>query len=531
MKKYEVYQSFSEGRATKLNISEILEKAGKDYEQAWIETKNLLPLKGRRFTLKRKGAPNPIVEFINEVRNALVEMGFEEVILPVFVKESDVYREYGPESPVILDRLFYLAVLPRPDIGLAENSIKKIRKIVPGFSKTKELQSILRRYKRNEIESDDLVETMVTELGVREEQATSIVDNVFSEFKNRKPIPTDLTLRSHMTALWFPVLSAVQNKWELPVQLFTIGQKFRREQRLDATHLYASYTASFVIMAEEITLQDGMDIVREFLRRIGFDEVDFRFKKATSKYYAPQTEFEIFVKHPETGEWLEVGDSGFYSPVSLAKFDIEYPVFNAGFGVERFVMIRTGETDIRRLSYPYFYREVEFGDEEIAKGVYVVEQPKTETGKKIMEALIRTAETRKDEESPCEFVAWKGKIGGKTVTVKVWERDKNTKLLGAAALNKIYVIDGNILGLPEDKAIGTPTGIRYLDALAAQAARKIEEMVEKNEKELNLRVRIAKKASDVNIGIKTPVRHYITSNSKKIDIRGPIFLGVSATVE
>ena len=62
-------------------------------------------------------------------------------------------------------------------------------------------------------------------------------------------------------------------------------------------------------------------------------------------------------------------------------------------------------------------------------------------------------------------------------------------------------------------------------------ARKIEEMVEKNEKELNLRVRIAKKASDVNIGIKTPVRHYITSNSKKIDIRGPIFPGVSASVE
>lgn len=458
-------------------------------------------------------------------------MGFEEVILPMFVKESDVYKEYGPEYPVILDRLFYLAGLPRPDIGLSESSIKKIRKIVPEFSKTKELQYILRRYKKNEIESDDLVETMVTELGIREEQATSIVDNVFSEFKKRKPIPTDLTLRSHMTALWFPVLSAVQNKWELPLQLFTIGKKFRREQKLDSTHLFASYTISFVIMAENITLESGMDIVREFLKTIGFGEADFRFKKATSKYYAPQTEFEIFVKHPQTGVWLEVGDSGLYSPISLAKFGIEYPVFNAGFGVERFVMIRTGENDIRRLSYPYFYKEAEFTDEEIVKGIYIEEQPQTELGKKILKELIRTAESCKDENSPCEFIVWNGIINGKTLKVKIWERDKDTTLLGPAALNRIYVHDGNILGLPEDKALGKPTNIRYLDALVAYAARKIEAMIEKNEKELNIRIRMAKKSSDVNIGIAAPIRLFITSNSKKIDIRGPVFFSVTAVIE
>lgn len=334
-----------------------------------------------------------------------------------------------------------------------------------------------------------------------------------------------------MTALWFPVLSVEQNKREFPVQFFTIGRKFRREQRLDATHLYASYTASFVIMAEEITLEDGMDIVGEFIKKIGFEKVDFRFKKATSKYYAPQTEFEIFVKHPKTGEWLEVGDSGFYSPVSLAKFGIEYPVFNAGFGVERFVMIRTGESDIRRLSYPYFYKEMEFTDEEIAKGIYIEEKPRTEIGKKIMEELIKTAETCKDEGSPCEFVVWKGAINGKKVTVKIWERDKDTRLLGVAALNRIYVLDGNILGLPEDKEMGTPTDIRYLDALVALAARRIEEMIEKNEREINIRIRMAKKSSDVNIGIKTPIRRFITSNSKKIDIRGPVFFGVTAIIE
>ena len=172
-----------------------------------------------------------------------------------------------------------------------------------------------------------------------------------------------------------------------------------------------------------------------------------------------------------------------------------------------------------------------FTDEEVANAIYIEEKPRTEIGNKIMVELIKTAETCKDKESPCEFVAWKGKIDGKNVTVKIWENDKNTKLLGPAALNRIYVLDGNILGLPEDKATGTPTDIRYLDALVAYAARKVEEMIEKNERELNIRIRMAKKSSDVNIGIQAPIRRFITSNSKKIDIRGPIFFGVSAVVE
>ena len=81
-------------------------------------------------------------------------------------------------------------------------------------------------------------------------------------------------------------------------------------------------------------------------------------KKATSKYYAPQTEFEIFIQHPKTNEWIEIGDGGFYSPVSLAQYNIEYPIFNVGFGIERICMILTEVEDIRKLVYPYFYEDI-----------------------------------------------------------------------------------------------------------------------------------------------------------------------------
>ena len=103
---------------------------------------------------------------------------------------------------------------------------------------------------------------------------------------------------------------------------------------------------------EEISLEDGKRISKEILRKIGFTDIKFEIKKATSKYYAPETEFEVFIKH--NNEWLEIGDGGFYSPVSLANFNILYPVFNLGLGIERLCMIETGMSDIRELVYPYF---------------------------------------------------------------------------------------------------------------------------------------------------------------------------------
>ena len=52
-------------------------------------------------------------------------------------------------------------------------------------------------------------------------------------------------------------------------------------------------------------------------------------KNRTSKYYAPQTEYEIYVKHPRMDKMLEIGDAGFYSPVPLAKYKIAHPVWTS----------------------------------------------------------------------------------------------------------------------------------------------------------------------------------------------------------
>ena len=528
---------------------EIRRKAQEDYERAWLETAGLLKKEGRalRWSKGEPGRPHPVCELMGHLRSILLSYGFDEVLNPTIVPDTEVRRQYGPEAPVILDRVFYLAGLPRPDIGISSELAEEIRSIAPGIS-IEGLKAVFRAYKEGKIEADDLVEEMVKRLGIRPEQATAVLA-LFPELATLTPIPTRLTLRSHMTALWFPTLAALQDKRPLPIKLFSIGLKWRREQKLDESHLYDSHVASLVVMAEEITLEDGQELVRAVLADLGsaydnkaLTEARFVVKEATSKYYAPGMEVEVFVRHK--GDWVEVGDIGLYSPVSLANYDIRYPVFNAGLGVERLAMILYGYDDIRVLAYPQFYAEAEFTDEQLANMIRVGERPTTPEGLRIAEAIVRAAEANKDLPSPCEVLAYEGPLMGKEVRVYLFEREPGVKLLGPAAFNYICVRNGNVLGVSVEMltldtllserepvyARANNKPIRYIDAIAMKAAREIEEAVRAGKPSIEIRVKMAKRPSDVNIIIDDVARRYITSRRKKIEVKGPVFVGIRAEI-
>ncbi|MBD3341737.1 MAG: O-phosphoserine--tRNA ligase, partial [Candidatus Lokiarchaeota archaeon] len=456
-----------------------------------------------------------------------------ELLLPMFVEEDEIFKQYGPEAALILDRLFYLAGLPRPDIGISIEKIEAIKAIVPSFDMVDRLKKIFRRYKKGEIEADDLIETFMKELDLGESQASEIIDKIFPELKKLKPIASRTTLRSHTTALWFKVLGELQKKKKLPLQYFTICPKFRREQKIDATHLYTSNTLSLVVLAEEISLADCQRIASRISKAIGFQNSKTEIKKATSKYYAPQTEFEIFVEHPKTKEWIEVGDGGFYSPVSLAKYNIPYPVFNIGFGVERICMIKTEIEDIRKLVYPYFYEDISFSDKEIANSIRYKYLPLTDKGIEIKNAIIRAAIEHKNDSSPTEILVWEGEIKGKTIKVTLWEEDEGVKLLGPASLNKIWVKDGNILGLPSHKEPknAIDTGKTYLEGIASEMAYNIELLLDQNKNSYDHRVKMSYRAAEVNLEVDDVIQEFIHSKQNKIDIRGPVFIALSYKVE
>jgi len=522
------------------DIRKIRAKAEKDYERAWLETSEQIEKYGKLLNLTDRRRPHAIFELILKVRQALLEMGFEEVMLPTIVEQGEVFTQYGPEAPVILDRVFFLAGLDRPDIGLSKRRMQQIQKIIPRFKDFKHLQDIFRRYKRGKISPDDFVETMVRELKIEESKATALI-SLFKELKELKPVPTSMTLRSHLSAGWFSVLREMVKREPLPIQLFSIGPKFRREQQLDPTHLYDSWTASLVVVAERMSLEDGRRLVKQLLGKLGFENVKLVVKEATSKYYAPRTEFEIFVRHLKMGEYVEVGDAGFYSPVPLSKYGIPYPVFNFGMGLERLLMVMTGETDIRALVYPYLYKPTVFSDAQLAGMLKFERMPESDVGREIAQAITRIAEQHADEPSPCEFKAFDGKLLNKRVSVSVVEPERGTKLIGPAGFNMIYVHDGNFIGVPpkgweKDKFLntvrewGVSTGIRYMDAFAALAAHEIERAARTGERKVKVRVRAVKLLSDINLVLDKAAQRYITDNNKRIDVRGPVFTTVIAEI-
>jgi O-phosphoseryl-tRNA synthetase len=493
------------------DTGEIKSKAKTNFTDAWIATAKLIPA-GTKISLTKKGKPHLVRELIQKSRQILLNLGFDEVENLTLLPDSDVVKQYGPEARVILDRAFYLAELPRPDIGLSEKRISQIKEISQEIDIEK-LQTLLRNYKKGEIEADNLIEELIAKLGITDYQATELMDKVFPEIKELQPVPSNKTLRSHMTATWFHTLAALQDKASFPVALFSVGPRYRNEQREDARHLRVHHSASIVVMDPEMSLDAGRAITKDIMLQYGFPGVKFETKTATSKYYAPGQEQEVFVKHKES--WLEIADIGMYSPVALANFDIKYPVFNAGFGIERLGMLIYEVDDVRKLAYPQF-SVTEYSDEDIAKSITYIVSPQTARGQKIAQAIEETARKHKDEIAPCEFLAWKDE----SIEVKVVETEAGKRLIGPAGFNEICVANGAIYS--DITPSGVYTGINYMRAIAMAAAAAIES----SNDNLTYQVKGIKHLSDLNLEIPEAVRQFIEGQNKKIGVRGAVFVAI-----
>jgi len=524
------------------DTKKIKESAKKDFFATWKKTKGQYPKASESFkdSLLKPGTPDPhpIPNTIQKIRSSFLRLGFKEVENQLFIEEQDVYKQYGPEAPAILDRCYYLAGIPRPEIGLSDSKIKNIKGVVSGFGSkhTNALKEVLRDYKLGRIEGDDLVETIEQKLDITTEESTKIISQ-FDELKNLKAEPTSTTLRSHMTAAWFPTIEALQDKIEHPIKLFSIGLRFRREQKVDATHLRAHYGASCAICDKNMEVESGKAITEQILKPLGFRDFNYIKKLATSTYYANDSEYEVFAKKGE--ENIEIADIGMYSPIALANYDIKYPVFNAGFGIERILMITHNLTDVREVMFPQFYQTIELSNEEIARAISVENQPQTSAGKKLSAAIEKTATKNADAASPCTFEAFSGEFLDKNIMVNVVEKEENTKLLGPATLNEIFVYNGGIYGIPKEgfkektkeiKEKGINTGITYLRAISDFFASEIETSIQDG-KPYSHQFKMAKSAPDLNIKIEDHALKYIQSKKKELMLKGPIFMAVEVTLQ
>ncbi|MCK8518779.1 O-phosphoserine--tRNA ligase [Methanoculleus sp. 7T] len=524
----------------RFDVETFRKKAREDFEHAWHEGPSVLTptgVSGRYPRLKyTRAAPHPIFEIIQRLRETYLSMGFDEAMNPLIVEESDIYRQFGPEAMAVLDRVFYLGGLPRPNVGIARKQVEEIEAIlgrsIPSETEEK-LRETLHGYKKGTIDGDELTHELAAVLAADDAAVVHIMDEVFPEFRALAPESSRNTLRSHMTSGWFLTLSSLWEKRHLPIKLFSVDRCFRREQEEGPTRLMAYHSASCVVAGEDVTLEEGKAISEALLSAFGFEEFRFQPDEKRSKYYMPDTQTEVYARHPVLG-WVEVATFGIYSPSALAEYGIGVPVMNLGLGVERLAMIAYQSNDIRQLTFPQFFPQP-LSDRQIAGAVHLRTEPASTTGKQIAEAIRATASEHAAAPGPCAFTAWKGEVAGRQIEVIVEEPESNTKLCGPACANEVFVHNGSVLGVPDIekwalvRSEGVSTGITYLDAAASLAAARIEEAARCGE-ETRVQLKMAKLPSDINLRIEEYAMRYITDHNKKVDLRGPIFLTVRSVI-
>ena len=154
-----------------------------------------------------------------------------------------------------------------------------------------------------------------------------------------------LALRGHTTSLTARYLAGeAVGEIDPPARYFSVEKAYRNDT-LDATHLLEFFQIEGWVMADGLSVRDLMGTFEEFYARFGITDIEFK------PHYNPYTEpsFELFGEHPETGELIEIGNSGIFRPEMLEPLGVESDVMAWGLALERLAMLLTGAEDIRDL--------------------------------------------------------------------------------------------------------------------------------------------------------------------------------------
>ncbi|MHC1585955.1 MAG: phenylalanine--tRNA ligase subunit alpha [Candidatus Hecatellaceae archaeon] len=149
-----------------------------------------------------------------------------------------------------------------------------------------------------------------------------------------------LVLRTQTTAVSVRYLASHQKP---PIKMFCLSKVFRPDV-LDAKHSMEFHQCDGIMGDWGLNLRHLLGFFEEFCGKLGFKEVKF-----TPSYF-PFTEpsVEVFVKHPRLG-WVEIAGSGVFRPEVTYPLGVKFPVLAWGMGIGRLAMVRLGIDDIREL--------------------------------------------------------------------------------------------------------------------------------------------------------------------------------------
>lgn len=249
------------------------------------------------------GKKHPYLEFLEEVKEILFSMGFEETTGPYV--ESEFWN---------FDALYQAQEHP----ARAVHDNFRITGVEPSIDAPAKLISAVKRTHESGGDTDSKGWGYSWNLDIA-----------------KQPV-----LRTQTTAVSVRTLFQRRNP---PVKTFCLSKVFRPDA-IDSRHMIEFSQLDGILGDRGINVRHLLGVLSEFAKQLGFKEIKF------TPGYFPFTEpsIEAYARHPKLG-WIECLGSGLFRPEVLAPLGIDFPVIAWGIGIDRLAMIRLGLDDIREL--------------------------------------------------------------------------------------------------------------------------------------------------------------------------------------
>ncbi|MBN2736401.1 MAG: phenylalanine--tRNA ligase subunit alpha [Spirochaetales bacterium] len=249
------------------------------------------------------GRKNPYVAFLEEVKDKLVSMGFQEFDGPL--TESEFWNS---------DALF-----------------------MPQFHAARDIHDVF--YLKEPTHAKEIEQPYLDNVAKAHENGWNTGSRGWG-YQFDRDFTRRMILRSQGTVLSAKALTYA----EVPGKYFGIERCFRYDS-VDATHAADFYQTEGIVLGNDVNLRTLLGLLKIFAEQVaGAKEVKY------VPAYFPFTEpsVEVHIKHDVLG-WFELGGSGIFRPEVTEPLGIKVPVLAWGLGIDRMALMSLGLNDIRDL--------------------------------------------------------------------------------------------------------------------------------------------------------------------------------------
>ena len=152
-----------------------------------------------------------------------------------------------------------------------------------------------------------------------------------------------LILRSQGTAVSARTLRSAK----IPGRYFGMLRCFRPDD-VDATHLSDFYQTEGIVLSEDVNLKTLLGLLEMFAVEVA-GATDVKYVPGYFPFTEPSV--EVHIKHPVLG-WFELGGSGIFRPEVTMPQGVSVPVLAWGLGIDRMALMKLGLSDLRELFTP-----------------------------------------------------------------------------------------------------------------------------------------------------------------------------------